>query len=131
MPQGSWELHVEQLSLPRLTLTNVTLTCDPFAPSEPPEPIALDISDGHQHRHAWRLLSDLQLPARLLLTRNISLEGVPPWGLPTPVVTRDVWVGTAPELQSAGQQLMIDYAFNYEPVLVASTAQVSAQAHMV
>ena len=126
LPQGNWELHADQLSLPRLTLTNVTLTCDPHAPPEPPRPLAINISDGASYRGTWRLLSDLQLPAAIYVTRNISMEGVVPYMAPTPLITRDVWMRRTPELVEAGQEAVIDLCHRYEPIQLAYTASVGA-----
>ena len=114
--------------MPRLSLANVTLICNPAAPPEPSEPIVARVYNGHDYLHAWRVISDLRLPAKVLLAhRHIRLEGVPLLGEPAARLQRDTWLEPAPELLEApGGNPLVDFAYSYEPVLIGLNATVRA-----
>ena len=123
------QLQIRKWSpLPRLSLFNVTLTCDPSAPPEPTEALEARVYNGHDYRHAWRVISDLRLPAKVLLAhRHIRLEGVPLLGEPAARLQRDTWLEPAPELLEApGGNPLVDFAYSYEPVLIGLNATVRA-----
>ncbi len=108
-------------------MINVTITCNPAgAPAENiPEHLSVYVGQGSDYWSAWRLISDMQLPARLFLTANITLEGVPLPGPPSVVAMHQVIVTSAPELVAAGKVTALDFAYNYEAILVSRTGHVS------
>ena len=98
------------------------------------------------------MISDLQLPAKVLVAApHISLEGVPLLGEPAAELQHEVWLEAAPEMleasgedppiahcygqgdrlvpdeQSLGAPIwgpLVDYAFNYETVLLGPATSV-------
>ena len=123
---GFKQLRVRDWSpLARLSLSNVTLTCDPAAPPEPAQPLTVRVYDGHDYRHAWRIVADLQLPAKVLVAVPlISLGGVPLLGQPAVLLQRDTWLEPAPELEGCGDSPLVDFAFSYETALIGTDAKV-------
>ncbi len=126
-------LLLQQLRTPRVTLRNVTVTCDPSAPEEPaggPLVVRLDdpVRASREFWHTWHLVADLRLPAVLHFAVNISLVGVPLPGAPHASLGRDVLMMPAPEVAAAGKAVILDYAYNYETVYVSATSMVRMSA---
>ncbi len=122
------QLLVRHLNTAHLSMRDVTITCDPAAPEEPPLPVTVHVSDGQDYWGAWRLIAALQLPARLYIHGNVSLHGIPLPGPPSIVAVRHVWVSSPPATVAAGKLALLDFAFNYETVFVSNSAQVMGPA---